>query len=403
MCRDLEAEKLYEKMIKTGFSDDVARVYCYLLCQDYASISKISIATNLIEQKVKIATEYLLELRVVAFDIIRKKYILYALDPDIVWEAHCNNTTWRFVNTLDDYDMTRASDNLPVKNRDLLEYFNKSMNEIIGYATKLYRSYSSVANHRWRDAIDDEHMATLLSESIQQANFIIRGVSSSPRLSQVALIWQSIVDRMEKGVKYHRVADLTEIIEHGLYVVQRDMEQIGVRLMILDTTEIDQKFYVVDKSLVVVYHKIGVEGVQTIGRVTNYGPIVDRYKKRFDSYSKKAIPGHFVLAVLRICADQLLNKIETLGFNEIEQMWFKCLINWGMFCKVEDPYLKDLGGLEERALHEDLIIIGTTNQPIPKYNITIKEIRALWERWSSTMKDDEKIMQDFLAKELLGK
>lgn len=399
---DMNADKLFTVMKSAGFNEDVAKVYCYLLGQDYASLGNICTATNLIEPNVRKAIEYLLELRLIAFDIIKNKYILYALDPEIVWDAYGDDITWRFANTLDDFDLKRAADDLPVNNRELLSYVSQSMFLIKEIASRLYQSYSSVTNHKWRDAINKDHMATLLSESIQQAKHLIRGVSSSPRLPQVALIWQSIVSRMEKGVKYHRIADLTELTEHGLYIVRRDMEQMGIRLMVLDTTEIDQKFYLVDKSLVVVYHKIGVKGDQTIGRVTTFKPIVDRYKKRFDAYSQNALPGFFVLSVLQVRAEQLLKKMTMLGFNEMEIVWFKCLVNWGMFCKLEDPYMKDLDGLEERALKENLIKIGTTNQPIPNYGLNAKRIREVWAMWNSTAEkyENEQLLQEFIAQRL---
>ncbi|MDY0040504.1 MAG: hypothetical protein RBS57_09345 [Desulforhabdus sp.] len=404
MQQKTDVEQLHEVMRRVGFSEETARVYGYLLLQDYASINKICTSTGLKKGQVHASVDDLLDLRVIAFDMVRYKYVLYALDPEVVWPAFANETTWRFSNTLEDYDLARVDDNLPVRHRELLVHVYESVDEIKTIASNVYRSYAAVKNHRWRDAIDTEHMAALLSETIQQADSVIRAVSSSPRLPQVALIWQSITGRMETGVEYHRIADLTELIEHGLYVVERDMDEIGVKLMVLDTSDVEHKFYIVNRSLVVVYHRTGAGGVETIGRVTNHKRIVDRYRKRFESYVEKAVPGSFVLEALRVCANRLRKKVETLEYNEIEKTWFDCLIHWGMFCKLEDPYLKDRGGLEERALRHGLIKLGTTKSPVPEYCVTMAEIKRAWRQWDVALREGKGSMEplkEFLERELV--
>ncbi|MHC4160250.1 MAG: hypothetical protein ACYSSO_14350 [Planctomycetota bacterium] len=384
MMPEPNLEKLYQIMDHVGMGDSVAKIYGYLLLKEYASINKICSATNLSKKPVKDSIERLLELRVIAFDMVRDTYVLYALDPEVVWPAFANETKWRFSYTLPDYDLVRPSDNLPVRHRDLFIHVFNSVDEIKAISSEIFRSYAAVENHKWRDAIDNEHMATLLSEAIQQAQSVIQAVSSSPRLPQVALIWQSLVSRMEDGVSYHRIADLTEIIEHGLYIVGRDMEKVGVNLMVLGTSDVEHKFYIIDKNFVVVFHRTGgVERFETIGRVTNHKPIIGRYRKRFESYREMAVPGHFVLQVLQTIAGNLLRKATSLGFNKTEQTWFECLINWGTFCHVEDPSLKDPGGLEERALQNGLITYGTENRPVPNYGITMSDIRSVWQQWSS--------------------
>lgn len=58
-------------------------------------------------------------------------------------------------------------------------------------------------------------------------------VSKSPRLPQVASFWATLSDRLAGGVTYRRVVDLDEIIDHGLTLVQRDIEDQGIDLRVL--------------------------------------------------------------------------------------------------------------------------------------------------------------------------
>lgn len=378
------AENLYDAMRSVNFEKHVAIVYEYLLLHDYATLGKLAAETGLAKQKVHDGSEQLINLGVLAFDMVKGKPVLYALDPDVVWPAFSRELSWRFTNTLGDYKHLEKTPNLPPPDyHDLLIHVQKESATLREAAMALYKSTAAVATHNWRDAVNSEHMSILLSETLQQANSEIRAVSSSPRLPLKAFIWQSIVNRIEQGVKYTRVADLTEIMEHGLHIAQRDIEKIGIDLRVLNTAQVQHKFYAIDKKYVVVFHNVGIGGTQQVGRVTRKRQIVIRYRKRFDTYYEMSIPASFVIKILRDSANKLLEKANQTGFDDAEISWLECLINWGTFCKLEDPNVKDQAVLEKKAIKQGLIFYGTTNRPIPNYDITMNDVSLAWSKTQS--------------------
>src|SRR3990172_11536362 len=100
-----KALNLKNAMAAADFSESIISVYSFLLLQESVSLDQIAKTTGLGLDKTREEVDRLLELQVIAFDMVKKKYILYALDPDIVWDAFIKSTSWKFVNTLTDNDI----------------------------------------------------------------------------------------------------------------------------------------------------------------------------------------------------------------------------------------------------------------------------------------------------------
>ena len=331
---------LRNAMIAAGFSESIISVYSCLLLQGSASLNQIAQITGLGLDNARQEVDRLLELQVIAFDMVKKKYILYALDPDVVWAAFIKGTSWKFVNTLSDSDIDILMSHLPESHRLVLQHFRESVEAIRKAATEQYSGATFVTKHRWREAIDTNHMSQVLAESIQQAKSQIRAVSKSPRLPHVALIWESILKRIKESIPYQRVADLTEVVEHGLDVVRRDVEEVSIDLKVLDTNDIEHKFYLIDSSLVIVFHSTGLRNDgTTIGRVTDQAEIIKRYHKRFEGYYNNAVPARFVIDMLSQSGNRLLKRADLLGYKSNEIDWLQGLIALGTFCLKEDPFI----------------------------------------------------------------
>jgi predicted DNA-binding transcriptional regulator len=368
--------KLRDPMLAFGFSETLIAVYSFLLSQESAHINQIAKATCISPDKVQQEIEHLLELQVVAFDVIKNKYILYVLDPDIVWTAFIKSMTWKFVHTLNDNDIDVLISNLPEQDHLTLQRLREIVDAIRIAAMGLYKGTGSITKHRWRDALDINHMSQVLAEAIQQAKSQICAVSNSPRLPHVALIWESILKRISDSIAYKRVADLTEIIEHGISIIRRDVEYVGVNLRVLDTDDIKHKFYVIDRSLLVVFHSVGLPDMGAkVGRVTDQAEIIRRYRKRFGNYYENGVPAQFVIDMLTQAGTRLLKHADALGYKSDELDWLQCLINWGTFCTKEGPFVQRVS---HKALNDDLVHRGTTGKLIPSYDIKMKDIKANW-------------------------
>jgi hypothetical protein len=368
---------LKNAMISAGFSESIISVYSFLLLKESTSLDQIAKATSLGLDKTREEVDHLLELQVIAFDMAKKKYILYALDPDVVWSAFIKSTSWKFVNTLTDNDINGLMSNLPESHQVALQHFRESVEMIRKAAVELYGGTGFITKHRWREAVDINHMSQVLAESIQQAKSQIRAVSKSPRLPHVALIWESILKRIKDSIPYQRIADLTEIIEHGLDVVRRDLEHANIDLKVLDTNDIEHKFYLVDNSLVIVFHSTGLrDDGTTIGRVTDQAGIIKRYHGRFESYYHRGVPAQFVLDMLSESGYRLLERADSLGYKSNEIDWLKGLIDLGTFCLKEDPFAHNAS---HKALDDGLVHRGTTGRLIASYDLRMRDVKSRWD------------------------
>ena len=63
-------------------------------------------------------------------------------------------------------------------------------------------------------------------------------MSTSPRLPQVASFWATLTDRIGAGVSYRRIVDLDEVIDHGVQLVRRDIEEYGIDVKLLERDRI---------------------------------------------------------------------------------------------------------------------------------------------------------------------
>ncbi len=376
------SSRLVNLMGQAGLKQSVAHIYEFILSQEF--VTKGVIEQHFESYDIEQDIRKLLELKIISIDMERDKFVLYAINPDLAWGSVSNDITWRFHRNPKDYEKVRPHYALPSQFTESVQHARNVINTIREIAVLMYESSPSVARHRWREALDKEHLAILLSEAILQGNSTIYCVTRPPRSSQLSIIWESVVQRMKEGVIYRRVTNLTEVIEHGLYIIKRDIEDYGVDLRILDLDEIEHKFYVIDRKFLVVYHLTGANQDQQIGRVTREKNTIKRYHKRFSKYYEQAVPGLFVVQQLRQASTLLLRTAQLHDFNEAELSWIKCLINWGVFCNLENPSLTDLKKLEDRTIKIGIAEYGSTGKLVPKYGVSMQSIKRKWLNTQTT-------------------
>src|SRR5262245_1500631 len=172
----------------------------------------------------------------------------YAVVPHVAWRALGSDLRW---NTMHWTESGLAAAGLAVHT---VEERARLCDEIAAVAGRLYRPHAAAVEHREWDAATDEEFARLICELIARARTSVLAVSRSPRLPQVALFWTTLTDRIAAGISYRRIVDLDEVIDHGLEVVTRDIEEYGIDVRMLERERIHHKFYVVDRSFLAVFH-----------------------------------------------------------------------------------------------------------------------------------------------------
>lgn len=316
-------------MLEFGFTRTTVVLYSSLLTDGPLAMDKLASLTNQGPKQIKESVGQLMRLRLIGRERQKNQLAYYAADPDIAWLALSADLVWSTDTTMGHIR------NLPDTGNPNIEHLRMLCREISTLAQQLYRPQNGVRHHRERDAETPEELAQLTCEIISLANRQILAVSKSPRLPQVSSFWAVLTTRLQEGVKYHRIADIDEVIEHGLKIVSRDIEEYGVDLWIAEQRQITNTFYIVDNRFLSVSHQPKEASASSrigLGRITNQPQIIARYKKRFDHLSKAAIPGAVVVKHLRQGADMLLQRAVAQITPE-EVLWLESLIDFGKFSK----------------------------------------------------------------------
>ncbi len=284
-----ERVRLFQLMLELGFDRAATQIYGVVLtCGPIPKRAIVSILSGVSTEVDGVLRQ--LQKRGLLGSVYRRlrRRQYYAISPNLAWRALSSELLWRTTDAVGAGDTARAG----------------AYDEIAALAGRLYRPYAAALAHQEWDAATADEFAQLICEVMGQARQTILAVSRSPRLPQVASFWATVSDRLGVGVTYRRVVDLDEVIDHGLRIVKRDIEEHGIDVMVLERDLIRHKFYVVDGSFLAVFHDrehAMVDGAGSgVGRITTRGAILRRYVRRFRHYANAAIPGRFALRQMEI-------------------------------------------------------------------------------------------------------
>lgn len=361
--------RLFQLMIELGFDRTATHVYGVVLT--CGPVPKRAIVSMLSGVSVEVGSALLqLQERGLVGSVYRRirRRQYYAISPNIAWRALSSDLLWRTT------DGVVAGDATP-----------GMCDEIAAVGNRLYRPYAAALAHQEWDAATADEFAQLICEAMGQARQTILAVSKSPRLPQVASFWATVSDRREAGVTYRRVVDLDEVIDHGLKIVRRDIEEHGIDIMVLEQDRIHHKFYVVDGSFLAVFHRqehvSEGEAGSGVGRITTRGTILRRYARRFRQYANVAIPGRFALRRMEMAAEELLRTARE-GLRSDEVAWVESLVHYGKFSRV--PVARGWSKDEQARAEERAIGIGVARHNpdgdvVPAYPVREADIRDSYE------------------------
>lgn len=371
-------QQLIKLMRQFNFHPITTAVYCLLLGNGLLSATRLEEKAAASREQIERALKQLVALRLISTDHHRGRPYYYATDPELAWPALATDLVWKVDDT------PGLITELPETDNQSIEELRLLCSEMSRRAQKLYRPYVAALQHKERDAKNLEELAQLTCEAIGQAQKLIIAVNKSPRLPQVSSFWTVLSRRLEKGVRYQRIVDLDEIIEHGLSIVLRDIEFYGVDLRVLEQTCLTHSFYIVDKKLLAIFNTASVEARNAndnCGRITSQYQIITRYRKRFDHYYTNSIPARFVVTCLREAGTNLLqDAAQRLAPSEL--LWLESLIESGKFSRfhIKKKWSKEqLAHVEQRALAAGLVRRNDDGHIIPIYPVNEDNLRALYK------------------------
>ncbi len=301
----------------------------------------------------------------------------WVLNPKKAFKAFANNITWSVTSTISD-----GLDDVPEDHLIYVKRIHEICQRLQKTASELYTYRSPIAVGRIKVARDPDQLAALLVETIDSAQEEILSVSTSPRQHQLSVIWESLLGRIKDGVRYVRVVDIMEIVDHGFKIVERDIEEVGVELYVIERERIDRKFYIIDDKFVVMFtpDKYNAYDFTLTGQIISNRLITGNYRKAFNVLLKDAIPVSFLLKLMAEEKDNLLLQARS-RVDPIEVRWLECLVDFGIYCKFPEFDPHQLTVAMERAVRENIVEIRKSGDiviPLPKYSWSMAEIRSRW-------------------------
>jgi hypothetical protein len=365
---------LVQLMQQLSFSLPSAVIYEILLQNGPTSPTDLSTISGQRPAHLDQTVQVLMSLQLIAKDYVRNRPIYYARDPTIAWLALEADLVWETDTSLLPARLVPSTGN-PTEDE-----LRATCVKIIEHAEELYKPHSAALSHKVRDANTPDELMRLTCELLYHASKYIYAASKSPRLPHVAQFWTVLTKQIEKGVRYHRVADLEEVIDHGLSVVTRDMNDYSIDLRILEADAISHTFYLVDGRFLATHHYKTTrrnEVQRGVGRITNQAPVVGRYKKRFLRYLDDSIPGRFVESHLRKVAGELLRSADGALSSE-ETDWVNDLIELGKFSKFHKTWKwneKKTAETEQKLIELGFVRRNDDGFVVPLYPTDEREVR----------------------------
>lgn len=372
------SDQLTQLMRQLDLPASTAAVYAHLLRNGPSSAQSLSAAIGATPQHVEAALARLSRMNVVGTGRIRTQTRYYATNPSLAWVALTADLVWGATTTLEPVW------NLPDTGRPRVEHVREICTFIREAANDLYVEHSEIEAHQEHDATTSEQLAQLTCELIAASRHSIFAVSKSPLLPQVSSFWTTLTSRMAHGVSYIRIADLDELISHGIRVKVRDMDVAGVQLHVLEPSSIRHKFYLVDRKL------LSIEAVpqtadatrSNVGRITTSRPIVARYHRHFRAYLGASMPGDFALDQLKQSGFRLVEQAHRV-LPRPDALWIEDLVAWGQFSKFHQEVgwsPQRLSEAERRASSQKLVQRNVDGKIVPHYDLDETSLRTAYRQ-----------------------
>lgn len=372
---DIDAVELVNLIQELGFARTVGSCYLKLLKNGALTVDQIESELDVSRDEVRSCIQTLLRLRLIGRGRRRDRTLYYAVDPALAWLSIVADLIWSRKVDIGPMRSLAATADLRVERVRVICTRAAELAEVF------YEPQTEVAQHKEHDAQSSNELAQLICECIYQAQNTILAVSKTPRQPQLSSYWAVLTDRLSHGVIYHRIVDLGEVVDHGLKIVTRDMEIHGIDIRVLEQTRIQNKFYLIDNKYLGVYDSEPLAVGHKAGRVTTQPQIIARYKQRFWKYHAEAIPGSFVVDVLRKAGGELLQRAKEASLRAVQVGWLEDLIDYGKFSRfyVQEAWSSEqIADLERVAIGARLVLRNSDGLLVPQYAVDASSLRSIY-------------------------
>lgn len=310
-------DELHSCLRQAGFSHDDCRVYLTLLEHRSPGYQRLVKATRLSLGAVQMALAKLQAMYLVVEmgETGQRRYCV--TDPWNAWNALVLDQSWRSASSplSVDPDLSAESE---TKRHKLLRHIAGLAAEAFAHDKRSVEEFQKVFDH-------EDEFAVACSNAFSDAKVRVIAAERPPRLPHVALFWPAIVDLREKGVSYTRYAPICEVFSHGIEIVHRDCDGLGIDLRIVPQSAIHTSLFMFDDDRLFLFGNDGPDN-SFRGRLSRNPAMINRYRKgKLAAMEDQAVPyaalkdaihGHMNAQVNRLkCPDSaaLFTKIRDLG------------------------------------------------------------------------------------------
>jgi len=365
---------IIQRLKKLGEDESSGSVYIAILKLGSATKYEIATITNLDPDEVSGAIERLTLLPLIVADLDRKHQIVYHVLPPLqAFQGIAASIRWQTRETLHDVsDLHKLSEN----EQAYLSDIHTICHELSSLVQSHYQFRSSVSVEMVTAAHTKEQMTAYVSESISTATSEIVAIVSPPHLLG-PIVWESLLHRMREGIPYRRVTVPSEILRHGFKIALREVTEIGEDLYFIEPEKINQKFYVIDKQVVVFFNPAVTSGeFRFTGQVIRNQGLALRYYDHFNRLREEAIPAHFVLDQVRDIREEMIRASVSL-LDPMGAKWVQHVIDYGVFMRLPDMTHEQKENAFRQALDAGLVKIQS-GDIVANLNIDMHQIRSAW-------------------------
>lgn len=286
----------------------------------------------------------------------------YAIDPSIAWQAAIASIIWTR-----DVSLAAIGD-LPLTDDRAVDEARRVLDRIRANAAVAYINQADLPAAGKQFVVQHARKIEQAQvEAISSARGEVRAVSRTPRWPQVSRIWTAISTGIERGIRYERITDLPELVDHGLAVVRRDVYRLGIKLMVLETDKIGGTFYLIDNNLVIA-RETRHRAVISARRQT-----VIHFQSTFDELETAAVPAQLVLPVLRRSGDRLKQRAAAaIGPDGADLL--DDLIRYGRFALRPHAQASNRDPVLSQALEMGIVRVSEAGYPVPAYDVAAESV-----------------------------
>jgi len=333
----MENEFFITELMSLGFSKELATLYLFILQHNPIRISDIP------EGKLHLIEDLALN-KLVLVD----RDTIYSMNPKITFKALGKEVLYERLVDLNIKDV-------PKTKKTEIKNFLKKCENLGNKLQRIYNYKTPVSFDKVKIVETPNKLSLLLSDAIDKASSEILAISKSPRLPDISIIWSSILEKLSRGIIYRRIVDFTEIEEHGLVIIKRDVNELCIDLRILDSKKIIYKFYIIDDQIVVIFTPLETIGkFRLSGQIIGNKLIAKRYKTIFNMLYSKSISVKKILPLMIEIKNNALNEVAS-KIGERESKWLEHLIDYGCFAKFPMFSLNESKEISQNLLSQGYI------------------------------------------------